>query len=109
MTHSPGPWHVYHGGSEWSITRDKHGREEIARVHIRLNQTQDGSGGLTEGLPDANAFLIAAAPSLLKRLEEAEQTLRNLAIGDLTGDARIIARNCAWNCASTIADARRES
>ena len=45
---------------------------------------------------------------LLEALERAEQTLRNLGNGDLTGEARIIALNCAASLATQISIAKEE-
>ena len=50
--------------------------------------------------------LSAINADLLEALESAEQTLRNLGQGELTGDAKIIAYNAAQNAGRAIQKAR---
>lgn len=55
-----------------------------------------------------NVHLIAAAPEMYDELMSAEQTLRNLANGWLTGDAKLIAQNQALRILALIAKAKGE-
>lgn len=57
-----------------------------------------------EFLPDC-----AATPDLLKGLERAEQTIRNLGNGFLEGEARTIALNEAANLRKDIAKAKGQA
>lgn len=57
------------------------------------------------GTGEANTQLIANAPRLLDRCRVAEQTLRNLGAGFLTGNAAQIALNEAANLRAAIAAA----
>ena len=63
-----------------------------------MNEYQQALMRIIE-LEDKNAELLEA-------LGRAEQTLRNLGNGDLTGEARIIALNCAASLATQISIAK---
>lgn len=69
--HTPGPWHYFHGGNEWAISRDEDGKENIARVHININGISSFDPRHIESIGESeeNARLIAAAPELLEALQ----------------------------------------
>jgi hypothetical protein len=64
---SSGLWRVFRGGTEWSIVRDTDGVEEIARVHIRINQCDYDGELFNKGLPDENAQLMARSREIAPR------------------------------------------
>lgn len=57
----------------------------------------------------ARHLLNEAAPLLLKACERAEQTIRNLGYGFLSGDGQCVALNEARNLRAAIAKAKGES
>lgn len=94
MNHTPGPWHVCEGNRH--IISDSH--------HMKVAEAaQIVSGNLstmkTEYFPghrmqDANANLIAAAPDLLRLLQESVSTLADTRrpIEDWLNEARAVIR-----------------
>ena len=70
MKHTPGPWHVkeYDNTERWVFAKD--GFKCIAQA----------KGG-TMGNEDANATLLAAAPTLLETLEKCLEAFHNLNAG----------------------------
>lgn len=71
---TPGPWHVINWGQQSQIRDKNHG--EIAMLNRE--------GNFNSGLPDeetrANAKLIAAAPEMLKALQNAAHWMKQLEI-----------------------------
>ena len=88
--------------------------ENRNQVHTRVKVFNRGgfSGTVVLNTSDADKFMerVGRAPdqdaALLAALKQAEQTLNNLALGWLTGDAKIIAINEADNLHTALALAR---
>ena len=97
MAHTPGPWTYEKGLGCKTIS----GQDYDIADTVGLDNERGGED-------EANARLIAAAPDLMKALERAEQTIRNLGNAALTGDPKQIALNEAANLRADIAKARKE-
>jgi len=109
MSHTPGPWQIasrYQDMNFLMVYAPGTG-PSVAKVYfhdvylVMSDSWKDDSGA-------ANARLIAAAPAMYAELVSAEQTLRNLANGWLTGDARAIAQNQALRILALTAKAKGE-
>ena len=91
--HTKGPWEAYQYDNKTNI--DGLGRQSVCSL-------------AWNGDTEANARLIAQAPAMLKELMIAEQTIRNLGNGELSGDAQDIALNRARVMAEVIRKAKGE-
>ena len=99
--------------SDWKVITKKHDYENditIPAVVKSLAKDVDRivceMGGNSKADYD-HARLIASSPMMLKGLQRAEQTLRNLA-ANLEGDLEVLARNEAINLRDDIAKAEGE-
>ena len=100
MKHTPGLWEASPLQGPYPICIVEHENDQ-------LTWFVNASGPIRED-PEGDARLIAAAPLMLRRLEAAEQTLRNLAFGFLDAEANTIAHNEAANIRAIISRARGE-
>ena len=106
MTHTPGPWSAREKFravfAEWS---EAHHVFERQVAYLPPYGYRPFSSYSNDPEMIANARLIAAAPKMLKGLERAEQTIRNIAAQLPEGDLQQIARNEAANLRDDIAKA----
>lgn len=77
---------VFHGGDEWSITCDESGREEIARVHIRVGQDPRHPIEHGKSVCDELPYLLARAPVVRRLLLNLCEVVRNEVDMDACGD-----------------------
>ena len=111
------PWSI--GSRTNFYLVDPSPREKVAMVaaglSLRFEAVSIGGGEednqvalvpLDESSVENAEFIVKAVNAhddLVAELASAEQTLRNLAVGDLTGDSAEIARNAAANIRAVIA------
>jgi hypothetical protein len=103
MKHTPGPFSIAkmlnydHDYQIFIVTIDQ---IIVARLDVWKS----------EAIPEmeANARLFEKAPEMLHAIEIAEQTLRNLACGELQGDDKQIAFNASTNLQKIIAEVQNE-
>lgn len=106
MRHTKGPWSVgVYNATDNFRSIEQHScvcdPETMALIAV--------TGPAHDRQSQVDADLIATAPELLEACERAEQTIRNLGNGFLSGDAKEIAINEANNLRAAIAKAKGKS
>lgn len=78
--HTPGPWWPVRNNHYWEIRSRAHGQIGDTCASETL-YNENGIEIESAGIPEANARLMAAAPTMLEALRSAESALEEMCVG----------------------------